>query len=778
MLKNKGKNRKRNLFLFFILFPAAVLSQRTYTLSGKIADSETGEDMIGVTVLVAELSKGTTSNSYGFYSISLPSGKYTIRYSYVGYKNEEKILDLKNNQLLNVEIVSSVLGLGEVIVSSEKDNLNLNVPETGLERINLKEIVTIPVLLGERDILKTIQFIPGVSNSTEGSTGYNVRGGSMGNNLLLLDEAPVYGSSHMMGFFSVFNSDAIKEVTLYKGGIPACYGGRSSSVLDVKMNNGNSKNFSTSGGIGLISSRLLVEGPLIKDKMSFMITGRRTYADLIAKLIFPDKLVSDKMSFYFFDLNAKINYTINSKDRIFISGYFGKDIFELGDDIGTGWGNTTGTLRWNHVFSNRIFSNTALIYSKYDYGFIFGQKGLRLKSGIEDISFKEDVTVYFNSENTLKSGIGITYHSFSPGKVTIGDTSGYQVTLREKKATEGYFYIQDEQKITSRLISNYGVRLSYFAQLGPGWFYSYNVSNELVDSLWFGNGKAVFPRFYIEPRISFNYLLNRKSSIKLSCTRMTQYLHLLSNSTSGSPTDIWMPSSNNLFPSIVDQISVGYFRNFQNNSFETSVEVYYKNIINAVDYEDGAEIIFNEHVESQILSGKGRGYGLELYAKKTSGNLTGWISYTLSRIENKIKGINNFNWYPVKFDKTHIFSLVAIYKISKKLSLSGDWTFMTGNAVTFPGGKYELLSTTVPYYTERNGYRMPAYHRLDLGLAMKGKTREKFRSEWNFSIYNIYNRHNAYAITFRESEAGHGTTEAVRLSLFGIVPSISYNFIF
>jgi hypothetical protein len=768
----------RNLIFFFIFFPLLVSGQKNYTLSGKITDSETGEDLIGVSVLVVELVKGTTTNSYGFYSLSLPEGEYSIRYSYVGYKNDTRKIDFRKNQILNLEISPSILALDEIVISSERENRNLSITETGLEKISIKDVETIPVIFGEKDILKTLQLLPGISNSSEGSSGFNVRGGSMGQNLILLDEAPVYSSSHLMGFFSVFNSDAIKDVTLFKGGIPACYGGRASSVLDITMNNGNSKTFSTSGGIGLVSSRLTLEGPIIDDKLSFIISGRRTYADLVAKLLFPDKLVSNDMEFYFYDLNAKINYTINYKNRLFLSGYFGKDIFEIGNDIGTGWGNTTGTLRWNHLFSEKAFSNTSIIYSQYDYGFIFGQKGLRLKSGIEDLSFKEDLTAYLNTENTLKFGIDLKFHRFRPGEFTTDDTSGYQIILMEKRALEGSVYIQNEHKITSRLNANYGVRFSSFSQIGPGWFYKYNADNEPVDSSWYRNGKTVFPRFSFEPRVSLNYLVNSKNSLKASYVRMVQYLHLLSNSTSGSPTDIWMPSSNNLKPAIVDQISAGWFRNFLDNRFETSVEVYFKSLNNTVDYEDGAEIILNKYVESQILTGKGRAYGLELYAKKKYGKLTGWLSYTLSRAENKIEGINEYNWYPVKFDKTHNVSIVAIYKIGKRLTISGDWTYATGNAVTFPSGKYILDNNPIPYYTERNGYRMPSYHRLDVSLTLKGKNRKKLKSEWDFSFYNLYNRHNAYMITFRESETTPGTTEAVRLSLFGIVPSISYNFRF
>jgi hypothetical protein len=768
----------KGVLIFLALFPVLVHGQQKYTLSGKITDAETGEDLAGVSVLVEEPGKGVTSNTYGFYSISLPVGRYTIRCSYLGYEKVEHVLNLNENHVLNIEISHSVNALNEVIVSSDRDDKNITSAESGIEKLNLKDIEMIPVLFGEKDILKTIQLLPGISNSPEGSTGLNIRGGSIGQNLILLDEAAVYNSSHLAGFFSVFNSDAVKDITVYRGSIPANYGGRASSVIDITMNNGNSKTFSSSGGIGLISARLALEFPVIKDKMSIIVSGRRTYGDLIAKLLFPDDFISNDMNLYFYDFNAKLNYTINDKNRLFLSGYFGKDVFELGNDAGTGWGNTTGTLRWNHLFSNKLFSKTSTTYSKYDYGFIVSMVNMRLRSGIEDLSFKEDLTWYINPENTLKFGMDITWHEFNPGEVKIGEYTGFTKVLGEKKALESAFYILNEHRITSRFSANYGLRFSTFSQLGPHWFYEYNADNEPVDSTWYGKGQLAYPYFGLEPRLAVNYMLGTKSSVRVSYNRMAQYLHLLSNTTAGSPTDVWMPCSNNLKPLFVDHVSTGYFRNFRNNSIETSVEVYYKNMINSSDYEDGADIVFNEHAESQLLTGKGRSYGLELYFKKKYGKLTGWISYTLSRAENKIEGINNFSWYPMKYDKTHNISIVTMYKIGKRMTISGVWTYATGNAVTFPNGKYILDNNPVPYYTERNGYRMPSYHRLDVSVNLDGKKRKKFRSSWDFSVYNLYNRYNVYSISFRESETVPGSTEAVRLSLFGIVPSITYQFKF
>ncbi|HPF04354.1 MAG TPA: TonB-dependent receptor, partial [Bacteroidales bacterium] len=753
--------------IILTMLPLLASGQQKYTLSGSVSDASTGEDLTGATVMVAGSNKGTATNSYGFYSLSLPEGDRTIRVSFIGYDAFETKIHLNKDVSLNIELEPSVQTLGEVVVASESDDGNISSAATGVEKLDIRKIETIPVLFGEKDILKTIQLLPGISNASEGSTGFNVRGGSIGHNLILLDEAPVYSSAHLMGFFSVFNSDAIKDVTIYKGGIPAAYGGRASSVVDIVMNNGNSKNFRTSGGIGLVSSRLTVELPVMKERMSLILSGRRTYADLIARTLFKDDVISDEMKFYFYDLNAKINFTVNPRNRIFLSGYFGKDVFDLREDLGTGWGNTTGTLRWNHLLSEKIFSNTSVIYSRFDYGFAFGSLGIRLRSGIEDVSLKEDMTWYIDPDNTLKAGFNLVYHVFRPGELSAGDTTEYKIALREKKGAEGALYLQNEQELSQRLSANYGIRLSFFSQLGPGWFYEYDENNSITDSSFFKKNQAVFPHFLLEPRLSVNYRVGERSSLKASFSRMSQFIHLLSNTTSGTPADVWLPGSNNLKPVIVDQFSAGYFRNFMDNGIEASLEAWYKDIKNTTDYEDGAEIIFNEHVESQILTGRGRGYGLELYIKKKYGEFSGWIGYTLSRTENRIEGINDYKWYPVKYDKTHDLSLVTIYKPGKRLSLSAVWTYATGNAVTFPSGRYVINGSPVPFYTERNGYRMPAYHRLDLSVTLEGRNRKRFKSQWDLSVYNLYNRHNAYMISFRESEAVPGATEAVRLSLFG-----------
>ncbi|OFY41544.1 MAG: collagen-binding protein [Bacteroidetes bacterium GWF2_40_14] len=755
------------------LLSCHVYAQEKFTLSGKIADSLTGEDLMGAIVYREGTTTGSVSNSYGFYSLTLPRGNHKVKFSYLGYKTIIKEIALKRDIILNIDLEPSNTNLGAIIVSPERRDLNIKSVEMGVERINIKQLETIPVLFGEKDILKTIQLLPGISAASEGSSGFTVRGGSIDQNLILLDEAPVYSASHLMGFFSVFNSDALKNISVYKGGIPAQYGGRASSVLDITMKDGNNQNFTVSGGLGLISSRLTIEGPIIKDKMSFIVSGRRSYADLVGKL---SGLIKEEMTLYFYDLNLKLNYRFNNNNRFYLSGYFGKDDFGFGV-LGMGWGNSTTTLRWNHLFSKRLFSNTTFLYSNYNYGFNIGSDA-RMSSGIVDLSIKQDFTWYKNPENTLRFGFCSTHHTFNPGKLLTGNKINSEIILEQKQGVESAAYFSDNQKISGNLSIEYGLRISMFNQLGSGWSNVYDNNNTKVDSTYYNKGEIMKTYVALEPRVSLNLNTSATSSLKVSYNRMAQYLHLLSNSTSGQPTDTWIPCSSNIKPTMASQYSLGYFRNFSDNKYELSVECYYKDMRNITDYEDGTDIMLNENIEANILPGKGRSYGAEFYVKRRLGRFNGWLSYTLARTENKIEGINSNDWYPSKTDKAHNFSIVASYQITKQLSVSSSWVYYTGNAVTFPSGKYEYDRQVWAYYTERNGYRMPDYHRLDLNIHMNGKEKNRFKSSWDFSIYNLYNRHNAYIINFRESEATPGTTEAVRLSLFGIVPSITWNFTF
>lgn len=738
-----------------LLFPLLVSAQESYTVSGNIIEKGSGEDLIGATIVLQPGMQGTVSNHYGFYSISAPEGSYTVSFSFLGYETIEKRIVLESNIHLDAELEEKSIRLNEVTVSAVRSDRNISNPGMSIERLDMKDVDLIPVLMGEKDILKTLQLLPGISTPSEGSTGFNVRGGSSDQNLILLDEASVYSASHLAGFFSVFNSDIIKDITVYKGGIPSTYGGRASSVVDISMNNGNLKNFEGKGGIGLLSTRLSLEGPVIRDRMSYIISARRSYADIILKAL-PGDIIEDGTRLFFYDLNAKLNFRAGEKNRFFLSGYAGRDVFGF-EQFGMDWGNYTGTLRWNHLFSDKIFSNTSLIYSDFSYGFNL-DRDLKYDSGIKDYGLKNNTTYFISPANTLRAGFEFHYRDFNPGALKSEGNSEINIILDKKQAIETGIYINNKQEISKSLNASYGIRLSAFRQTGD----------------------ADTTKSYIipEPRVSVNYRINSKSSVKLSYNRMSQYLHLLSNSTTGQVTDIWIPSSSRIKPIIADQFATGYFRNFLNNNIETSVEMYYKNLNNITDFEDGTNIILNENVEDHILSGRGRSYGAEFYIKKKQGRFRGWISYTISRTESLIEGINDFRWYPARYDKIHDISLVGSFDLSNRISLSSVFVYATGNAVTFPEGKYRVNGMTIPYFTERNAYRMPPYHRLDISIRIRGKERKRFNTSWDISAYNVYNRHNAYSIYFRENENNPAVTEAVKLSLFGIVPSVTFNISF
>lgn len=763
------------LILLFSIFSFSQLNaQQNYTLNGVITDAKTGEDLTGATISVFGSAFGTYSNNYGFYSLTLKQGDYKINIRYIGYETIEKQIGLSENTKLNFALSPKPEKLGEVVVSSEKRDENITSIRMSLERLIMKQIEAIPVLFGEKDILKTIQLLPGISTTSEGSSGFSVRGGSVDQNLILLDEAPVYSASHLMGFFSVFNSDALKDISVYKGGIPAQFGGRVSSVLDITMKDGNNKNFTTSGGIGLISSRLTLEGPLgKKEKTSFIVSGRRSYADWVGK---GAGFIENDMTLYFYDFNAKINHKINDNNRIYLSGYLGKDAFGY-EEMGTDWGNTTGTLRWNHIWKSKLFSNTTLIFSDYDYGFKITDEAA-MSSGIQDLEIKQDFSFYKNPNHTMKFGFTTIFHIFNPGKLILEEIDENNILMERKQALESAVYFSSYRKFGENLSLDYGLRLSLFNQFGEGWQNTYNYENSKTDSTWYSGGELMQNYFEYEPRLAVNYKLARNRAFKASYNRSAQYLHLLSNSTSSQPTDTWIPSTNNVKPLTASQIALGYFQNFNNNKYEFSVEAYYKKLKNVNDYEDGTDILLNEDIEANILSGDGRSFGLEFFLKKKYGIFNAWISYTLSRSENKIDGINLGEWYSTKYDKTHDISIVCGFQLNKRLNLSANWIYYTGNAVTFPSGQYTFNQQIFPYYTERNGYRMPNYHRLDLNLHLNGKKKIRFESSWDFSIYNVYNRYNAYSITFNESTSVPGTTDATKLSLFGIIPSVTWNFKF
>ena len=751
-----------------------ILAQKKHTISGTVKGQATGETMIGVSIYVQELRGiGTTCNSYGFYSLTLPEGKYHIVYTFLGYQSEIEEVNLKTDVKLDQVLQESSSELEEVVVSAEKSEDFIKKTEIGVAKVDVKEVEKIPVVFGEKDILKTIQLMPGVKSAGEGNSGFYVRGGGVDQNLILLDEAPVYNASHLLGFFSTFNSDALKDVTIIKGNSPAHYGGRLSSVLDVKMKDGNSQRYSATGGIGLISSRLSIEGPIQKNKSSFILSGRRTYADLFLRATEEFR----ENSLYFYDLNAKGNVWINDKNRLFVSGYFGRDVLGFGDDFGMDWGNTTATLRWNSIMSPRLFSNTSFIYSNYDFNIGLNLNGAdnNINSNIEDWNFKQEFEFFPNTSNKIKFGLNSIHHTFSPTGF-----EGESITTAQKPdryALENAVYVNNNQEISTRFTLDYGLRFSFYNILGGD---TYNIYDQeiLVNSEVLASGELGKTYFNLEPRIQFSYLLNDVSSIKGGYARNTQNLHLLSNSNTSTPTDQWIGNSYNIEPEISDQYSIGYFQNFKDNIYQISVETYFKDMQNQVDYRNGADLVASPDVESQLLYGIGRAYGAEFMIKKNKGRLTGWIGYTLSRSERKIDGINDDDWYAARQDRTHDLSIVTMFELTDRWSISALFVFNTGNAVTFPSGKYSIEGNTTYYYTERNGYRMPDYHRLDFGATYTKPHKGRFESSWNFSLYNVYGRQNAYTITFEDHPDDPSRTRAIQTSLFRWVPSVTYNFKF
>ncbi len=764
--------------LFFVLSSSLLFGQKA-TISGSIKDAKNGEDIFGAIISVKELDNvGAKSNAYGFYSLSLDTGTYTIIYRNLGYEIQEMVIRLNQDITKNIELALSkdVQEIGEVVVSAVKENENITSSGMQVTTFDPKSIETIPVLFGEKDIMKTLQLTPGIKSAGEGNAGFFVRGGGTDQNLILLDEAPVYNASHLLGFFSVFNSDALKDVSLYKSGIPAEYGGRASSVMDVKMRDGNNKKFGASGGIGLISSRLAIEGPIVKEKGSFIISGRRSYADLFLKLSKREELKDTKL--YFYDLNMKANYKLSDKDRIFLSGYFGRDNLKFGDIFGFGWGNATGTLRYNRLINDKMFSNTSVVFSNFNYEFTVGSgdDGFGVKSSIQDWNLKQDFSYYANQNNSMKFGFNAIYHIFKPGALSGGATAFNEIRLDNKYALEVGAYFQNDQKIGTRFSLMYGLRYSGFNYMGSGKAYTFDEKGNKLTEQSYAQNESIKYYHGLEPRLSMGYILSENNSIKLGYNRNFQYLHQLSNSTTTSPTDSWVPSSNNIKPQIADQIALGYYQNLKSNTYVISTEIYYKHLQNQIDYKNGANLFLNNEVEGELVYGKGRAYGLEIQIEKKKGKFTGWISYTLSRAKRQFDKVNDGKEFSARQDRIHDLSVVLMYKINKSLALSSTFIYYTGSAVTFPSGKYEINGLQVPYYTERNGYRFPDYHRLDLGLTWYMKDRKRFEHDLNISIYNVYARENAFTIDFIEDPDDASKTQARQTSLFKLIPSITYNF--
>lgn len=779
------------LLLALFYFPAR--ADEKFAVSGYVKDASNGEGLIGVSVYVREAATGVTTNTYGFYSITLPAGEYEFVYSYIGYGKVVKKVSLTADQTINVEMGDEGTELNEVTISTKKEDENVRSIEMSVAKVEMKTIRKMPALLGEVDLIRSIQLLPGVTTVGEGASGFNVRGGDISQNLVLLDEAPVYNSSHLFGFFSVFNPDAVKDVKLIKGGIPAQYGGRISSILDVRMKEGNAKKREINGGIGTIFSRLTYEQPFAAGKGSFIVAGRRSYIDILAKPFLNKDLRDSKFNFY--DLTAKVNYRLGDKDTFFASGYFGKDVFG-GGDFGFGWGNATATGRWNHIFSNKLFMNLTAFYSNYDYSLGQNQNDENAKdrfdwkSKIISTSVKPDFTYYITPNNQLTFGGQYIRYDSRPGKaVAVSEGEQTDISLEPRYADEWALYVGDEQKFGDKISLQYGLRYSYFRSLGPGTEYDYvevvkgQRKLPVFPGTTYGKGDVIKTYGNWEPRLALNVGISASTSIKASYNRTAQYLHLLSNTAASSPLDVWTLSSKYVKPEMADQIALGWFQNFQENTYEASVEVYYKKLHNQIDYVPGSDLLLNQFVTGDLLTGKGRAYGAEFYLKKNKGKLTGWVSYTLSRTERQVETINNNSWFPARFDKPHNFSAVAIYELNKRLSLSANFAFASGTPATFPSNRYTFGDIVLGnnYGGARNNNRITPYHRLDLAATLKAKKKlfKTGEGEWVFSVYNVYNRRNAFSIYTRQNEDRPIVAEAVRYSVIGnFIPAITYNFKF
>ncbi|WP_452229591.1 TonB-dependent receptor [Lacinutrix sp. MEBiC02404] len=789
--------KKQKLLFFLCFLTISFLSaQEKFTFSGTIQEATSNETLISVNIIIPELQTGTTTNEYGFYSITLPKGNYKVIISYIGFADVVETINLSQDISKNYSLVETTQNLDEVVIKENVERLNIKKPQMSVNALSSSTIKQIPAILGEPDVIKAITMLPGVTTAGEGASGFNVRGGAADQNLILLDEATIYNSSHLFGFFSVFNPDAIKDLKLYKGGIPARYGGRVSSVLDIYQKEGNSNSFHANGGIGIVSSRLLIEGPIKKEKASFLLGGRSSYAHLFLPLFDVDSKA------YFYDLNTKISYKINKNNNVYLSGYFGRDVFSLSDSFKNTYGNSVLNFRWNHLFSNKLFSNASLIYSDYYYGLDLNFVGFKWNSGIRNFNFKYDLKHYLNDKIKLQYGLNSIYHKFNPGEIEpAGTSSGINPRkLIDKYAFENAIYIDAEHKLSDKLTASYGLRYSSFLRLGQKELNVYENDNPIL----FNEELQIYEKANpigtetasksdvlesfgnLEPRLALAYQLNPNSSIKASYNRLSQYLHLLSNTSSPTPLDVWTPSGKYAKPQLLDQVAIGYFKNFNNKIFSLEVESFYKKVKNRIDYIDGADLIANDAIEQVILNGKARAYGLEILFRKNEGRFKGWFAYTLSKSEQQTPGrtavetgINNGNWYNTPYDKTHDVSITGSYDLNEKWTLNANFLLQSGQPVTYPNGQYEYNGVTIPSYTNRNEFRLPTYHRLDISAnyTPKPDKQKGWQSYWVFGVYNMYNKRNAASISFREN-VDTGANEAVRLSIFGIVPSVSYNFKF
>ncbi|WP_245558494.1 TonB-dependent receptor [Fulvivirga imtechensis] len=774
--------------VLILLFGHVSMAQGKYTLNGYVKDAENGEELIGVTVYIKELKTGTATNVYGFYALSLPAGDYNIIYSSIGYQSIEKTVSLSGNVSMNVELPVEVTTIDEVVITDKPIDANVTDVKMSRNEISIQQVKKLPALFGEPDIIKTIQMMPGVITAGEGTSSFFVRGGSADQNLILIDEAPVYDPSHLFGLFSVFNADVIKDSELYKGGIPARFGGRLSSILDVRTKDGNNKRLGGSAGIGLLASRFMLEGPIKKEKSSFIISGRRSYVDLFLKAAGKENLV------HFYDVNAKANWKHNNNNRFFVALYLGRDVFSFDDAFGFDWGNATATFRWNHLFNDRLFSNTSIIASNFDYALEFDDpvQGFKWTSNLQELSIKEDLNYFITPKNELDFGYHLTYRRFSPGEISpTTEASIFEpLKIQNDYALDHALYVNNEQQLSNKLTLSYGARLSIFQNIGKSEVYVYedpreNININKIDTLYFDNFETIKTYINIEPRFAARYMLNPVSSIKLSYNRMVQNTHLISSGTVPIPFNTWSPSNYYLKPQLADQVAVGYFRNFKDNTFEFSVESYYKDIDNVTDFADNAEIFFNEDLATEYRQGDSWSYGLELMLQKKEGRLTGFASYTWSKTQRKVPGVNLDKPFLANYDRRHVLNLAATYDMNEKWSFGANFTYSTGRPITVPAGRYEYNDVyQVDLISERNGYLLPDFHRMDLSATLtprKNKER-KWKTNWVFSLYNVYSRKNAFTIYTRLKQDEDGNVigdgkekEARLISLFPLLPSVTYN---
>jgi hypothetical protein len=770
-------------------------AQQKYTVSGYVKDQQNGESLIGISVSKAGTSLGTVTNEYGFFSLTLPAGDHEIQFSYIGYAPIKMNVSLKSNKNLDIKLEKSSSQLSTVTVTGNKQEKAVNTLTTSLNRLDIAQMKKMPTFMGEVDVLRSIQTLPGVATVGEGANGFNVRGGAADENLILLDEAPVYNSTHMMGFFSVFNPDAVKSINLLKGGFPAEYGGRTSSVLDIRMKDGNNQKYNVNGGISNVFSRLSVEGPIKKDESSFILAARRSYIDVLMKPFLKGDMKDTKLNFY--DLTGKVNFKLNKNNNLFASGYLGRDVFGFGTQINMNWGNKTATVRWNHVFTNRTFLNLTTFYSNYDYSLKFNNESEKgageetqsysWKSNIINYGVKPAFTFYVNAHNSLHFGLQGIYYTFKPGTGTgvEGDETAVK-ELTQQHGLEAAAYLDHEWKPSSRFGIQYGIRFSGYQYLGKGTVYYYNdttpgIRRTLVGTKEYGANELIKAYNYLEPRMTARYAVTDNHALKASYARTTQYMHQLSNTASPTPLDIWTPSTNNIQPQVADQYTVGYVYDAPSGVYEISAEAFYKKMEHQLDYIDNANLELNQQIEADLLQSHSRSYGLEVMAKKELGRTTGWVSYTLSRSERQTIGISKDEWFLNRYDRTHNLNLVVTHEISKRTSLSANWVYASGTPATFADSRLEFQDWDIPYNStdKRNNYRLPSFHRLDMSLTLKGKQLRRWKGEWVFSLYNVYGRRNAYTVYFRQNEDDPSKKEAVRLSIIGsIIPGITYNFIF